>query len=282
MQPGRAATVLLLRDGEQGVEVLLLERRPDSGFVPGAFVFPGGAVDPLDDHAELHAVADGPDDAEASRQFGIASGGFAYRIAAIRETFEECGALLASPIGDERLVGGEVAARLAPVRPELEHGSTRLAQICHEHSLRLRTSRLRTFAHWITPAGAPRRYDTRFFVTAAPTAHPIAHDGTETVSSVWLTPSDAIRRFEAGSLPLIVPTERCLRALARMPRRARVPQADEVLAAIDENLADPAGPTDVADRGGHRLALTPDERLAGAALSRVGSAPEPEREGSAA
>lgn len=253
--PGRAATVLLVRDGPKDLEVLLLERRPDSGFVPGAFVFPGGAVDPGDEAADILAWADGPDDAEASRQLGVAAGGFAYRVAAIREAFEEAGVLLAHG-------GGAPARDLATHRHALERGDVGLVEVCRRLGTRLATSHLRSFAHWITPAGAPRRYDTRFFVAPMPAGYEPTPDGTEVVSAIWLSPTDALARSAAGVLPLILPTERCLHALRPFCR------VDDLFVELDRSLSAPGGPAYVDDHRGRRLAVGDDER-SGATLGRV-------------
>jgi 8-oxo-dGTP pyrophosphatase MutT (NUDIX family) len=247
--PGPAATVLLVRDGVADLEVLLLERRPDSGFVPGAFVFPGGAVDPGDRAAELAAWADGPDDAEASRQLGMAAGGFAYRVAAIREAFEEAGVLLA-----HRDRTG--ADDLSPYRHALEQGEADLLEVCRRLGARLATSHLRSFAHWITPKGAPRRYDTRFFVAPMPSGYDPTPDGSEVVSARWLSPTDALARSAEGVLPLILPTERCLHALVSFRR------VDDLLSEIDRSLASPGGPAYLDDHRGRRLALDDAERAA--------------------
>jgi 8-oxo-dGTP pyrophosphatase MutT (NUDIX family) len=249
MEPQPAATVLLTRDGPDGLEVLLLERRPDSGFVPGAFVFPGGALDPGDADADLAARCDGPDDARASRELGLPSGGFAYRVAAAREAFEEAGILLANV--DDAPCPPSVVAELQDERTRVDEGDLSLRALLDAHDLTLTTSALRPFAHWITPEGAPRRYDTRFFVAEAPVGQPASACQREVVSACWLTPTEALVRFEAGELPLILPTERCLRAIARLET------AGALMAAIDADLTHDDGPRHVRDRGGRRLMLDP-------------------------
>lgn len=245
-----AATVILARDGATGLEVLLLERRPDSGFVPGAFVFPGGALDAADQVLDPAVWTDGPDDRKASRELGIASGGAAYRVAAVREAFEEAGVLFASTAAGAPCPA-ELVADMQPERSRLDDGEIDLVAILREHDLRLRTSELRPFAHWVTPEGAPRRYDTRFFVAAAPADQPASACQREVVAECWLAPADALALFERGELPLILPTERCLRAIAPFGTVA------QLLAALDADLAHPQGPRHVADRGGRRLLLDP-------------------------
>ena len=151
-----AATVVLVRD-RPDLHVFVLRRSAALEFVPGATVFPGGAVDEADD-----AVAE-------------ALGIDRFRAAAARECLEECGI----PIDARELV---------------------------------------EFARWITPEGAPRRYDTRFFAARAPEGHEGEHDGRELVASRWIRPADALRAFADGEIELILPTQRSLEMLARFDR----------------------------------------------------------------
>jgi 8-oxo-dGTP pyrophosphatase MutT (NUDIX family) len=173
LTPRPAATCLLLRDTDGGIEVLMLRRNPDSVFVPDAHVFPGGAVEPSD--------AD-------------------ERFAAARETFEEAGLVL----------GDGPVERLAPFRSAVERGEVDFADLCAEHGVTLRLDDLRPFGHWTTPPGGPRRYSTHFFVAPAPPDQIPSHDGSEAVDSEWVRPQDALARFAAGEWLLILPTERSL------------------------------------------------------------------------
>jgi 8-oxo-dGTP pyrophosphatase MutT (NUDIX family) len=260
-----AATVLLVRDradgnepGDDGIEVLMLERRLDSGFVPGAWVFPGGALDPSDHEPAAHRITDGPHEEPASAELGIPEHGLAHRVAAVRETFEESGVLLAEhpprTAPDPTLV-----ERLQADRHRLEVGELTVVDLCARHDLRLRTAALRPFAHWITPEGAPRRYDTRFFLTPAPAGQLATPCGREATAAHWVTPEQVLGRAATGELPLILPTERCLRSIAAYRSTA------SLLAAVDDALA--GAPRWVADRGGSRLDLRPT-----AARAREGSA----------
>lgn len=258
IRPSAAATVLLVRGGTAALEVLMLERRADSGFVPGAYVFPGGGVDAADHRPELHAHTDGPDDATASVELDLPSGGLAHRVAAVRECFEEAGVLLGATAGGP--VPASLVAELQPDRHRLDTGHTDLVDLCRRHELTLTTAALRPFAHWVTPIGPPRRYDTRFFVAEAPPDQPASPDGTEVVEACWITPAEALDRSAAGRFPLILPTERCLEAI--LPYAS----AAELLAAVDAATLD--GVRFAPDRGGRRLVLT-------ASGSRVGSAPTP-------
>ena len=148
----------------------MVRRNLRSDFVGGAYVFPGGAVDPLDGGAEAEALCIGRSHAEASTLLGVGTGGLAYWVAVVRETFEEAGLLLARREGGPHLLAGDPdeEARFAAARTEVNAGRLRFLDLCREERLRLSVGDVHYFAHWITPRGAPRRYDTRFFVAAAP------------------------------------------------------------------------------------------------------------------
>jgi 8-oxo-dGTP pyrophosphatase MutT (NUDIX family) len=235
LTPRPAATTMVLRDGADGLEVLLLRRSPHSVFVPGAHVFPGGAVD-ASDH-DPHPVAPGPSvEPDASVRLGLDTGGLAYWIAAVRETFEEAGLLFAD--GPVDRAGAE--------REAVDRGERRFADVCSALGLTLRLGDLRYFGHWITPPGGPRRYTTRFFVAPAPLGQEPAHDDGEAVDNEWVRPRVALDRFAAGDWDLILPTERSLHALDGFVDVAAV------LAHLDTR------PPLTDDHGGRRIAL-PEE-----------------------
>jgi len=213
--PRDAATIMLVRDGDDGVEVFMLRRTLAAEFVGGAYVFPGGAVDDDDRHADLESVCEGRTDAEASRLLGVDEGGLAFWVAAIRECFEEAGVLLAyAPDGDViRLRAPAVAALFAVHRTAIDSGGRGLVDVCREESLRLAVDAIHYFAHWITPRGAPLRYDTRFFVAVAPPEQEPLHDDRETIASLWIRPADALERSRHGDFELIHPTMRSLEAI---------------------------------------------------------------------
>jgi 8-oxo-dGTP pyrophosphatase MutT (NUDIX family) len=248
LTPLPAATVMFLRDGQRGVEVLMLERNAHSTFVGGAFLFPGGAVDADDGHPSLLARCRGRDDAQASAVLGMAAGGLAHWVAALREAFEEAGLLLADP--------APPAARRAALRGPVDRGEVPFRQVCDEDDLVLAADRMWAFSHWITPTGLTRRYDTRFFVAAAPLDQEPSADQTETVDHLWIRPDDALGRNAAGGFPLIEPTLQSLTALARFDRTA------DVLAAAQhaEERALEDGPTWVGAHGGRRIPLPGDAR----------------------
>ena len=214
--PRPAATVLLVRDADRGVEVFLM-RRSGFGMFGGLHVFPGGKVDPSDHTLHERGVTSAPDDPNASATLGLAHGGLGYWVACIRECFEEAGVLLATdregrPV---RLADDAVRTRFERWRARLNGGDTgALAAMCAEESLRLATDQLAYVSHWITPIDQPARFDTRFFVARAPRGQEALHDGHETVDSEWMRPEDALARFRAGDLQMISPTFTNLEAIA--------------------------------------------------------------------
>jgi len=209
--PRPAATVAVVRDASGGPEVLLLQRSFSAGFMPGVHVFPGGVLDEGDASADLHAECAGPDDVEASRTLGISSGGLAYWIAAIREAFEEVGILLAyTAAGDVLELKGDTAERYRSHRRSVEQGQSSLADLVRTERIRLATDRLVYFSHWITPVGAPRRYDTRFFLAIAPSKQGTEHDNREAIAHAWMRPGDALESYRRKEIKLRTPTLKTL------------------------------------------------------------------------
>ena len=216
---------MLVRDapvaaGGTVLEVLMVRRNLRSDFVGGAYVFPGGAVDPLDAGGEAEALCVGRSDAEASALLGLESGGLAYWVAVVRETFEEAGLLLAQREGVPALLHGDPGeeARFAAERRAVNDGSRRFLELVRDERLRLSVGDIHYFAHWITPRGAPRRYDTRFFVAVLPEGQEALHDDEEVIASLWVSPSDALVRHEAGEIDLMFPTMKNLQAISRFSR----------------------------------------------------------------
>jgi glyoxylase-like metal-dependent hydrolase (beta-lactamase superfamily II)/8-oxo-dGTP pyrophosphatase MutT (NUDIX family) len=210
--PRPAATIVVLRDGAAGIEVLLSRRAESGDHNSGAWVFPGGIVEPGD--ALAHDACVGLDDAEASRRLGLESGGLDYYVAAIRECFEEAGLLFARAQGDALVdLDGSDAARLAPWRRALHRGERDVAALCAAEGLRLAVDRLVYLSHWLTPLGRAKRFDTRFFVAALPAAQTAAHDGAELVEQLWIAPEEALAR--SASLKLLTPTQKTLATMAR-------------------------------------------------------------------
>jgi len=199
----------------------MLQRTSTAAFLPGAFVFPGGALDPDDASKRAAQRVRGLDDAQASARMGLASGGLAYWMAAARECFEESGILLAWD-EKERPVAPERAADLEHLREPLNAGTLLFSEILERENLFVPAQEIAYYSHWITAPGRPRRFSTRFFVACAPEGQHGAHDRSETVHSVWITARDAIERSKRGEIELIFPTRSTLSDLApiQTPRAA--------------------------------------------------------------
>jgi len=217
---------MLIRDGldEEGgssVEVCMLRRNLASEFVAGAYVFPGGSVDPEDHGPQVEALCRGRSDADASAVLGVESGGLAYWVAALRECFEESGVMLArhrrAGSGDDGDLldtsDPAVATRFGTYRDAVNDGRMGLLDICRREDLVLAVDDVYYVSHWITPELAPRRYDTRFFITAAPPGQVAHHDDTETIATIWVRPTEALSRESRGEIELLPPTIANLRSI---------------------------------------------------------------------
>lgn len=205
--PRASATIVVVRDTPAGVEVLLSRRAERGDHNSGAWVFPGGLVDPGDHQA--HACCDGLDDAAASACLGLKEGGLDYFVAAVRECFEESGLLFATDASGELVhLDDERGRDLASWREPLNSNLRSVGELCNAFGLRLAMDRITYLSHWLTPIGRAKRFDTRFFVAAAPLAQTAAFDGTEMVEQLWLRPTDALARTH--ELKLMTPTYKSL------------------------------------------------------------------------
>jgi 8-oxo-dGTP pyrophosphatase MutT (NUDIX family) len=208
--PRPASTILLLRDSAKDeVEVFMMVRHYEIDFNSGALVFPGGSVDQGDRgiiaKPELYSGGAGLDETELS-----------FRIAAIRETFEESGILLARPRGSNILVDAKRASEIeAGHRTALCEGKTSFRQVLTDSGMTLALDLLVPYAHWITPEGVPKRFDTWFFLAAAPPEQAGAHDGKESTDSIWLSPREALAGGDSGRFKLPFPTTRNLIRLGK-------------------------------------------------------------------
>lgn len=217
--PRPAATVMLLRDRPDGMEVLLLQRAASTPFVPGAHVFPGGAVDEAD--ADHHDVVSGLTSDEADRVLGVERGGRAFWLTAVRECLEEAGVVLAvdqdgQPVSDDHPVFTDLDA----TRIALEAGTRSIADLYRQHGLRVPLDRVAYVSRWITPEPSPRRYDARFFVAAMPDGQHAGADGWEAVDAGWWKPTRALADWQAGQIELIEPTVVSLQLLCRFDTTA--------------------------------------------------------------
>jgi 8-oxo-dGTP pyrophosphatase MutT (NUDIX family) len=209
-----AATVLLLRDTPQGIEVLMTRRSMTASFAPGAYVFPGGGVDALD--AAAHA--------QASRRETQSDLHLTQAIAAIRESFEELGILLARREDGTMANANDIAAldRKAPFAPQ-----------CAARGLSLAASEVFVLAHWITDRDLPRRFDVPFLVARMPEGQAPVADETEQFEPVWVRPLDALARHRAGQFFIIFPT---IRTLERLQDFASVEAVLQACAATEQPL----------------------------------------------
>jgi len=258
-----AATIMLVRDAPTregpALEVCMLRRHLDSDFVGGAYVFPGGKVDDADRTVAAEEACAGRSDAEASAMLGVEAGGLAFWVAALRECFEEAGVLLAYPRGSGstgamvRPDEPEARRHLAQLRAALNAGEIAFLDACRHEGLLLAVDRVHYFSHWITPEPAPKRYDTRFFVTALPPDQVAVHDDYETVDTVWVRPVEALARARAGEFDLIFPTVKNLEAISRFTTSGELLAAAANIERVPTVL-----PRVVADATGFRILLPGD------------------------
>jgi len=194
-----AATVLLARDGAEGVEIFMVVRHREIDFASGALVFPGGSIDPGDRDPRLRSRSDGADQLDDDR--------LSVHVAAAREAFEECGVLYARESGSATIISGRRAAELGDkYRQALEKNEIGMADLAETENLRLALDELVPFAHWITPRPLPKRFDTHFFLARAPHDHTLEHDGSEAVDSVWITPRQVTEDADNGRRTVIFAT----------------------------------------------------------------------------
>ena len=239
-----AATVALLRDGPQGLEVYLLRRVRAMAFAGGMHVFPGGAVDPAD--AEPGGWAGPPPSAFAAALGCDEPLARALVRAAVRETFEESGVLLAGPSADA-VIGDVSTDEWEAERTALEAREQSLTELLSRRGLLLRADLLRPCAHWITPEVEPRRFDTRFFAARVPDGQVCREAGGEADQRLWVRPQDAL---DAG-LGMMPPTAAVLADLAPAPDVAGALAAPRTIR--------PVLPAFVLDEAGQAVIRLPSE-----------------------
>lgn len=216
--PRPSAAIVLARPragaATGGIEVLMVRRQVKSDFAPDVYVFPGGSVQPEDRTTETTPGVCDPLSQGADGPTALGSG---LRAAALRELFEEAGVLLATRGATPLGAAPEDAEPLARARAELSAGQITLAALAEREGLRLATDALLFWAHWITPELFPKRFDTAFFLAAAPEGQMAAHDNLEVTESAWVAPADALAGYQRGAFPLVFATIHQLRALADLP-----------------------------------------------------------------
>lgn len=207
-----SATVLLLRDSADGVEVFVLRRVASMAFAPRMHVFPGGGVDPRDADRDLPWAGPSPADWAAVLGGGAAEASELV-CAAVRELFEECGVVLAGPDGD-RVVDDLDDPEWEGDRQALLDRSLALSEMLQRRGLVLRSDLLRPWAHWTTPVFEPRRYDTRFFVAAMPAGQHARDVGGEADHAAWISARAAVQGHRDGRLAMLPPTLVALEEIA--------------------------------------------------------------------
>lgn len=219
VQPRSSSAIMLLRTpaSGEGIEVFMLRRVIQSDFMPDVYVFPGGSVSEDDRAAELAPgvctpVAPLVADPQVHTMLGTGT-----RAAAIRELFEEAGVLLADRVGGMLAMDGQDVAHFNEYRSAFNQRQGSLIKMAEAENLTLATDRLGYFAHWITPEGMPKRYDTHFFLAVAPAEQEAIYDQLETSEGVWVQPAEALARYEQGEFPLVFATIHQLHDLAAFP-----------------------------------------------------------------
>jgi len=212
--PRAASSTLVVRDGAQGLEVLMVRRSLQASFMPGAYVFPGGAVDAAD--AAVNASALDESSEALARRIGTVTGvgaqAVAYAVAALRECFEECGLWLGATA---TVSTGEWATLRARLRADEAFGGLALAA-----GLPLATSVLQPWSRWVTPLGLPKRFDTLFFVVPAPAGQTPEVDAGETIALEWVQPSSALAAHAQGAFPMEFATVRTVESMRPFARSA--------------------------------------------------------------
>ncbi|MFJ1707839.1 NUDIX hydrolase [Kitasatospora sp. NPDC088346] len=230
--PKPSATVVLLRDGGSaagaGPQAYLLRRRTSMAFAGGMYAYPGGGVDPRDAEADLRWA--GPTPAEWAQRLGTdVSAAQAVVCAAVRETFEEAGVLLAGPDAETMAEPRDWSVE----RAALEAHELSFGEFLSKHGLVLRSDLLGAWARWTTPAFEERRFDTWFFVAAMPAGQDAAAHVGEADEVAWLSPTEAVEGYEAGRIGMLPPTVTVLREL--LPAGS----AAEALAAAEHRVISP-------------------------------------------
>jgi 8-oxo-dGTP pyrophosphatase MutT (NUDIX family) len=210
--PRPATTVLLLRpskpgDADSPVEVFMVVRHHQIDSFSGALVFPGGKLEESDGDPRLKARCGGADTISAEE--------LKFRVAGVREAFEECGVLLARKRGQRNLIAAaDLKAIEQKWRAKLTKDEASMVDLVEAEDLEIATELMTPFAHWITPTFVPKRFDTWFFLAEAPEDQIALHDGSESVDSVWIQPRAAIEEAKAGKRMLVHATTKNLELLA--------------------------------------------------------------------
>lgn len=258
--PVPAATLMLIRDSAEGLEVFMVERHHQIDFATGALVFPGGKIDKADYDPGLRARC------ENAAQYSELE--LALRVGGIREAFEECGVLLAHDAGGSGLVNAERLRGLEHYRKELVDGQIAMLEFLTKENLILLPQNLVPFAHWITPPMVPKRFDTHFFVIEAPMDHVALHDGHESVDSVWIKPAKVIEEGDAGRRTVIFPTRMNVQKLGRSRTVAEAlsaARASRIVTVLPQMMQGDDGPyLKIPEEAGYDISIQPLSGMRGA------------------
>ena len=205
--PIRPAATVMLVDDRPDLHVLMVKRTGRAVFAPDMWVFPGGRVDPEDHANDFNRMFAGLNDAQASRRLGVDKGGLAWWLAACRETLEEAGLILAAEHVEQQ--------QLREWREQLSRDESLFAELVLNSNTVLDASALEEIARFITPVGAPRRFDARFFLARAPSNQEPQHDEHEIVDWAWVRPAEALSRWASGEFNMMTPTIRMVACLER-------------------------------------------------------------------
>jgi 8-oxo-dGTP pyrophosphatase MutT (NUDIX family) len=213
VQPRQAATIVVVRDGAHGIEAYLMRRMSSMSFAAGMYVFPGGGLTQSDSDPSIGWF--GPAPSVWAERFScsedLARG---LVVAAIRETFEETGILLAGPDGDT-VVSDTSGAQMEAARVALDAGELSFADFLASHGWVLRADLLGAWAHWITPKFQPKRFDTKFFVAVLPEGQSVGSMSREADKAAWIPLSKALEAVDAGEAQMMPPTITACREVAQ-------------------------------------------------------------------
>ena len=202
-----ASTVLIIRNGKTGMEVFMVVRNHEIDFASGALVFPGGKVDKNDYDENLKNLSYIDEESDTEN--------LSFKIAAIRESFEEANVLFANDKVSNSLVSVNRLKNLNSWREKFNNNTTSMSEFALIESLKFSTKNLIPFAHWITPKKMPKRFDTRFYIAEAPKDHEGEHDGSESVDSIWINPHQALEDCYSKKRTIIFPTRLNLEKLSK-------------------------------------------------------------------
>ena len=253
--PVAAATIVLLRDAEAGLELLLMRRSPRSGFVPGAYVFPGGRVDKPDSLPALIALLENLDRDSAEKRLGQIQEppAIAYYIAALREAFEETGILIGVQTDGSAPATAAEDSSGDEIRDALMSDRINFHQALEQLGCRITGDKVEYIAHWITPEPEPRRYDTRFFAAKVHAGATPIVDRREMTEALWISPQAALTRLDQGDLPMVFPTIKTIESLSLYE------SADAALEGFGSQLVRSIMPTLVVTPTGIGLEINEDD-----------------------